>query len=377
MQNSTTPQGAKQYQAMKNRLFLFNLVLNFAFLLVLLFTGWSRSLKIWLLNFRADFFSINALYFFVFSALGFILSFPLEFYEGFVLEHTFGLSRQNFKNWFKDLLKKSGIVLFVSLVMVEVVYFFLSRFSQTWWLWAAAFWFFISVVLTRIYPKVILPLFFHSKPLETGELRSRIFSLLEKYKIRLKDVYSIDFSKKTVKANAMVTGLGATKQIFLSDTLVDGFPYDEIEVVLAHELGHYISRDTIKLALASLCSALFSFFFAGILLDRLLFKFGFCALSDIAGLPLLLSILILMSLILLPLQNSYARFLEEKADDFALKATGNPKSFISMIARLGEKNFSEFSPSRLVEFFLYDHPPISKRIAKAQMYLAGENKNAV
>ncbi len=323
-------------------------------------------MKALLLNIRDDFFSVNALYFFAFSVIVSVLSFPLDFYGDFILEHRFGLSNQSLKDWFKDVFKKACVGFVVSLILVEAVYFFLSQFSRSWWIWAAVFWLFVSVVVTRIYPKVILPLFYHPKPLEGGELRNRIFALLEKCKIPLKEVYVLDFSKKTVKANAMVTGLGATKQIYLSDTLLAEFPANEIETVLAHEVGHYVSRDTLKLSIMSFCSALISFFFIGIILDRLTIYFGFSAISDIAGLPLLSGILILASLSLAPLQNGYSRFLEDRADVFALKTTQDTGGFISAMERLGKKNFSDFSPSKFVEVFLYTHPPLSKRIARAK-----------
>lgn len=217
--------------------------------------------------------------------------------------------------------------------------------------------------------EVILPLFYKYKPLEQGILRQRIFSLLERYKVRLKDIYVLDFSKKTVKANAFVAGLGRTKQIFLSDTLVNEFSPQEIEVVLAHEMGHYLNRDMLKLVLSSLCSSLLSFFIAAVVLEKLIVQAGFKGISDIAGLPLLLMVLLSIGLILLPLQNGYSRILERKADHFSLKATGMPQAFISMMKRLGNKNFSDFSPSRVIEIFLYDHPPISKRIRMAEGYL--------
>ncbi|MFH0876989.1 MAG: M48 family metallopeptidase [Candidatus Omnitrophota bacterium] len=361
-----TPQQAKQYQAIKNRLFLFGLLLNCAFLLALVVTGWSRQIKIFLLNMRDDFLSINALYFCVFSALAFALSLPLSFYEGYILEHRYNLSCQSKKAWFADVLKHAAIALVVSLILVEGVYFFLSEFSSTWWLWAAGLWFFVSVVLARIFPKLILPLFFKPKPLEDGALRQRITALLDRYAIKLKDVYVLDFSKKTVKANAMVAGLGRTKQIYLSDTLIAEFPPEEIEIVLAHEVGHYVARDTFKLVAAGLVSALVSFFAAKLILEQSIAFFGFRAVSDIASLPLFLLVLMLIGLILLPLQNGFSRFLERRADLFALKATRAPEVFIAMMERLGKKNFSDFSPSRLVEIFLYDHPPIAKRIQLAR-----------
>jgi len=343
-----------------------NTSLNFLFLLVLVLTGLSRQIKEWLLFLSEDLLRISALYFSVFAVSAFLLSFPMEYYEGFVLEHRYGLSRQALGAWLKDVLKRSIIIFVVSLIMEEAVYFFLANFQDTWWLWASLFWFFVSVVFTRIFPKVILPLFFKPTPLGPGVLHDRIYALLSKLKIAVKDIYVLDFSKKTVKANAMVAGLGAGRRIYLSDTLVQGFPADEVEAVLAHELGHYVRRDTFKLVVAGLAGAFFSFYLSALALRRLIHFFGFSSISDIAGLPLLLAVFLLAGLILLPVQNGFSRFIEKQADIFALKTTGDNAAFISMIQRLGERNFSDFSPPKAVEFFLYEHPPISKRIKLAK-----------
>lgn len=359
---------AKRYQAIRNRLFIFSIFLNFCFFVVMVVSGLSKALSARLLGFGADFFLHNALYFIFFSFISFFLSLPLDFYEGFILEHRFGLSRQKLSAWLADLFKKSALTLCVSLIVLEAVYFFLSRSSSLWWLWAAFFWFFISIIISKIFPKVILPLFYKSRPLEEGVLRARITALLEKYKVDLKNVFILDFSKKTVKANAMVAGLGRTKQIYLSDTLINDFTQGEIEIVLAHELGHYVHRDTFKLAVLSLCSAFFSFFSAGLILERLIHRFGFSSIYDIAGLPLLLAVVMLMSLFLLPIQNGYSRVLEKNADLFALEATGGCEAFVSMMKKLGEKNLAEFSPSKFVELFLYNHPSIAVRIAYALDY---------
>jgi STE24 endopeptidase len=363
----TTPQ-AKEYQAMKNRLFLFNLTFQFFFLIIFTATGWSHGLKCWLIQTRDDFFSLNALYFSFFSFIVFVISFPMDFYEGYVLEHRYQLSRQSLFAWLKDAAKKSVIGFAVSLIVVEAVYFFLSEFPENWWLWAAFFWFFVSVVLARVFPKLILPLFFRSQPLPAGVLKEKLTALLIPYKMRLKEILVLDFSKKTVKANAMVAGLGASKQIFLSDTLVNEFTPEEIESVLAHEVGHYVNHDTLKMVLVGLLAALASFFAVGLIFGKLIDVFGFSAVSDIAGLPLLLALLMITGLLLLPAQNGYARSLERQADLFALKATQNPGAFISMMRRLAEKNFSDISPSRIIEIFLYDHPPISRRIREAEAF---------
>lgn len=363
-----TSEEAKEYQAMKNRLFLFQLILNFLFLTGMIASGVSQGLRLGLENLQNNFFILNALYLVCFGAIASCLFFPLDFYEGFILEHRYGLSRQKFAGWFKDVLKKGVIVSIVSLVLVEAVYFFLSQFLRFWWLWACGFWFVVSVVLTKITPKIILPLFFKSSALPEGILRERISKLLSAHGVRLANIFILDFSKKTVKANAMVAGLGRTKQIYLSDTLVNEFREDEIEVVLAHELGHYLHRDTFKLVVAGLISSFLSFLCADKVLDWLIPVLGFRGLNDVAGLPLLLLVFSGLGLVLLPLQNGFSRLLETRADLFALEATKNQEAFISLMTRLGKKNFSDFAPSKVVEIFLYDHPSLSKRIRLAQKY---------
>lgn len=357
---------AKRYQAVKNRLFLFSLLLQFVFLIGIVATGLSERLRAQAAALAPGFLSLNALYFSVFCAAAFFFSLPLEYYEGYVLEHRFGLSRQSATAWFADLLKKCLVFFIVSLVLVEGLYVFLLRSPDTWWVWATLLWFFVSVVLSRVFPKVILPLFFKSTPLSAGALRERIFALLGRYKVRLKDVFVLDLSKKTVKANAMVAGLGATKQIFLSDTLIQDFPVEEIEAVLAHELGHYLHKDTLKIAASSLVTGAVSFYLAHRALGFLVPFFGFGAVSDIAGLPLLLAVLLAAGLVLLPSSNAFSRFLEKNADRFALLATRDAGHFISMMERLGARNLADLAPSRITEIFLYDHPPIQKRIRMAQ-----------
>jgi len=365
---------ARRYQAIRYRLFFLRLFGSVAALLIFLCTGWSRALKVSLLAVREDFFSLSALYISCFLVLSFLVSLPLDVFEGFFLERRFRLGRQTFGGWFKDFLKKSAVAFIVAWVLLEGVYFFLSQFPGDWWLWAAFFWFFLSIVLARIFPYVILPLFFRVRPLEEGDVRRRIQALFERYRVRLKDVFVLDFSKKTVKANAMVSGLGATKRIFLADTLLESFTPQEIEVVLAHELGHYLRHDTAKLVIASLVSGLFSFGLAFVLFGHFLDVFGFAGPSDVAALPLLLLILFAAGFVLMPLQNGFARMIERQADCFALEATRSTEAFASMMRKLGEKNLADFSPSRWAEIFLYDHPPIAKRIRMARAFQnAGEH----
>ena len=366
---SLTSEKASQYQAVRRKLLLLRLVLTAVFLLAWLVSGASVGLKIRLLNIQENFFALVALYFACFAVVSFVLSLPLEIYEEFFVEKRFGLSCQRASSWLADLLKSGGVGFVVSLAALEAIYYFLSQFPDTWWLWAAFFWFFLSIVMARIFPKLILPLFFKVQPLPDGPLRQQLFNLFGRYRVRLKEIMVLDFSKKTVKANAMVSGLGATKQIFLADTLLADFTPDEIASVLAHELGHYLRHDTIKLVFLSLIGALFSFGAAHLVFRALLPVFHLAAPSDIAGLPLLLLILFAAGLLLLPLQNGFSRRLERQADLFALEAANSPMAFMSMMTKLGQKNLSDFEPPFWMEFFFYDHPSLTKRIELARRFI--------
>ncbi len=359
---------ARAYQAMKNRLFLFHLALNVFFLAFFFWGGWSYRLKRGIVSFSDEFFVVNALYLACFGALSFAVFFPLDFYNGFWLEHRFGLSRERWPGWLKDSLKRGAISGVIGLIFAQGLYYFLSAFPGTWWLGAALFWFLITVVLARVFPQIILPLFYKSTPLAAGPLRDRLTAFLTQEGVRLKDIRVLDFSKKTVKANAMVAGLGRTKQIFLTDTLVKDFSPDEVLQVLAHEAGHWKHGDIRKLALAGLAAALVCFYAAAQIFSAAAQSAGLAGPSDITGLPLLLLLFLGIGLALLPFQNGYARRLERAADRYALDKTGQPDAFVSMMQRLADKNLADPAPPRWARIFLYDHPPINQRIAMAQRF---------
>ena len=179
-------------------------------------------------------------------------------------------------------------------------------------------------------------------------------------------MFVLELSKKTVKANAMGTGLGTTKRIYISDTLLHEFSPEEIEVVVAHELTHDKNKDIAKHIVVTFLIGLVSFFVCDLALNRAVGYFGFISKADVANVPLLCLLISVVGLIILPLQNGFSRLLERAADTGAIRATGNKAAFISMITKLGKKNLADFTPSRLSELFLYDHPPIGKRITFAQ-----------
>lgn len=309
-----------------------------------------------------------ALYFVGLMVVYEVVQFPLSVYTGFILPHRFGLSHQTFAAWFGDALKGSLLALGLGLFVVEVVYFLLATQPLSWWLWAAGFILLFTVVLANLAPVLILPLFYKFKPLEDEALVSRLRSLAERAGARVRGVYTMDMSRRTSAANAALMGLGNTRRIVLGDTLVDRYPVDEIEVVLAHELGHHAHNDIAKSIAGQSLIVLLSFWLADQALRLGAGRLGLDGLADPSGLPLLGLVMGVVSFCTGPVANALARWIETAADSYALETTGKPEAFASAMTRLANQNLSEVDPPGWVEVLFYDHPPIGKRLAMARAY---------
>lgn len=360
---------AKQYHKIKNFLFVVNLLISFIVLLIFLVFGLSIFLRAYLRMYFSSIYILNCAFFLIFYLVITIFGFPLDLFESFILEHKFKLSKQNLLSWLKDYLKKTLISLLIAGIIVEFVYVFIGAFYNSWWIFAAFFWLLVTVIITRVFPSIILPLFFKSHPLQDNALKEHLAALANKFNFKLSDILVLELSKKTIKANAMVTGLGKSKRIYLSDTLLSDFTTNEIEIVVAHELSHNKNKDIYKHILVSFIISIFAFYVCDVVLDRSIAYFGYISKGDIANLPLLFLLILVVSFVVLPFQNGFSRLLEKNADIGSINATGNPKDFISMISRLGHKNLADFSPGRIIEIFLYDHPPISRRINLAKSFI--------
>lgn len=361
---------AKKYSRIKNALFGVELVISLIFLYFMATQGPS----IWIRDF-AEKVSRNpwaaaAVYYAVFGAIYAAVSFTLDMYQGFSIEHKFSLSTQTFSSWLKDYFKKLLVGGTIFFILVEVLYFFLRRFTSTWWIWTAIFWIIFTIVLSRAAPVVILPLFFKVKPLSDGELRSRLLNLAAKCGSKVNGIFEIDLSRKTVKANAALAGLGKTRRVLLGDTMLKEYSHDEIEAVLAHELGHHKKGHIMKLLVFGAAATFLGFYIANLVFTELVGLLNLRGISDLAGFPLLSLIFFFFALFMMPVQNGLSRLFEREADRFALEITQNPDAFISMMGKLGEQNLADREPGRLAEIFLYDHPPIGKRLKMAEVFKA-------
>ena len=356
---------AREYAGITRRLFFVNLALGAVFLLVLLFSGLSSGLRN-LLDFPQS--ARVALYFLIVMVSYGIVSAPLDFYSGYILPHRYGLSCQSLRSWLADEAKGGILALALGTGLVVVIYLCLQEFPQTWWLLAFAFVVLVSVVLSNLAPVLILPLFFKTKPLDDPELRKRLLSLAERSQTKIRDVFQINFSSKTTAGNAMLMGWGNTRRIVISDTMLQRYAPEEIEVVMAHELGHHRHGDIVRLIVVQSALMLLGFYLVNLVLNRAVSGLNLEGVSDVAALPLLALVLASFTLVLSPLANAYNRHLEEAADRFSLNATANPEAFATMLTKLTDQNLSESEPSWWSELLFYDHPPYSKRLETANRY---------
>jgi STE24 endopeptidase len=345
------------------KLMVIELALSSVLIIGFLVSGGSRWLKsfLWGVGFHQPGAMVAA-----YAALAYVaytlVTGPLSWWGGFVLPHRYGLSTQDAMGWVADELKSLLLGLLLGVPVAEIIYLLLRIRPGTWWVWAALFLIFFTVLLGHLAPVLIMPLFYKLKPLEDADLTARIKKLAEQTGTRIVGVYTINLSAKTTTANAVVMGLGSTKRIALGDTLYKDYSPQEIETIIAHELGHQVHHD-LELGIVVQSALLVGgMYLAHLFLMGGVTRFGFSGPGDVAALPILLLALGVFSLITMPLINGYSRWRERLADRFAVAATHNPVAFVRAMIRLANQNLAEADPPRWVVWLLYSHPPIKERV---------------
>jgi len=363
-----TPE-ARRYNRLRRWLSVSDFVLGLIMLIVLLATGWTGSLRD--LAYRAaDPSYALAVFFYVtmLLILSKLLGSGLDYYS-FRLEHRYHLSNQKLGSWLWDELKGWLVGLVLATILVEVLYFTLRQWPQHWWLIAWAIFMGLFVFFAQIAPVVLLPLFYKFEPLEREELKERLVRLSERAGTRVRGVYEWKLSEKSKKANAALTGLGATRRIILADTLLNNYSDDEIEAVLAHELGHHVHKHIPKSILVQMGITFVGFWAANLVLHYAVEQqHMFETLSDFANLPLLVLVSTVLSFMLMPVLNAYSRFNERQADRYCFQSISSVAPFISSMNKLAEQNLAERAPSKWVELFFHSHPAITKRVAAAESW---------
>jgi len=359
---------AKSYAYRKYALGIANLLFTFLLIFLFQFSGASKFFAESIKRIFSNYYFVIALYIFIAYTIYAIFLFPINFYSNFLLEHQFGLSRQNLKDWWIDFAKTFLISFLILLFIFEAFYFILQRFPVFWWLVLWGFWLFFSLVLAKLIPVCVIPLFFKYQSLKDDAFKERILHLARKMQVGVLDVYQIDFSKKTNKANAAFVGIGKTKRLILADTLKDAYSQEEIEVILAHEMAHYKLRHLLKLIFVN------SFFM--LILIYLLYKTqryilelaNLGSFSDVANLPVIMLYAIIFNVAAQPISYALSRKFEKEADSLSIKFTGFKAEFISLMQKLAKQNLAFSRPPKWIKIFFFDHPPIDERIEIAQKY---------
>lgn len=298
-----------------------------------------------------------------------LVGLPLRFYQTYVLERRYGLSDVPMRVWAIDHLKGLAMSLVLVLAASEFVYFALAQWPRGWWAVTAVAGALAVGVLARLTPILLLPVFYRFKPLDRASLRARIEALSRRAGVPVLGVYEWGLGDRTRRANAALVGTGRSRRILVSDTLLAHYTDDEIEVILAHEMGHHVHRDIRNgLVIESLVLALGCAAAAGVLqvLWRALELGG---PTDVAGLPLLLLTAGVVSLLLTPAVNAWLRRNEHRADWFALAMTERPDAFVSAMRRLASQNLAEERPSATTLWLFHTHPPFEQRIQAARTFL--------
>ena len=358
-------QQARQYSKLTRRLLFIELGIGIALLLALLLSGASAKLA----EFLVFPLPLSAALYFLILAFGLgIMMAPLVYYQDFVLPHRFGLSHQKLTSWLADRTKTLALGLLLSVCLIIAAYWLIEFLPSLWWLAAWLIVLLVSLVLTLLAPTILISLFFKSEPLPDGELKQRLACLAQRAGIDIKDIFTINLSSKSTTANAMLGGFGKTRRIILSDTMLKEYSPEEIEVALAHELGHHLHHDIAKLFCVQAMAFLLAFYVANLALEGGVALFPYQSIGDIAGLPWLLMVLLALFLILrLPL-NWYSRHIELAADKAALQLSDNPEGFINLMTKLTDQNLSEAEPVHWERVLFRDHPSYNERVKLAHEY---------
>ncbi|MDD5504104.1 MAG: M48 family metallopeptidase [Candidatus Omnitrophica bacterium] len=361
---------AKSYSSAKRLLFLASVAVNAGFFLAMIRTGASAVLARACYGFFADSYMAAVMFITLTGCALAAVSAPFTCVIPYTIERGYGLSRQAFLSWVVDCAKSALLSAALIMAMFTAVYFLLINFTLFWWLYAGIVFFLVNIFLARVFPMLIIPLFYKLTKVSDPGLKDKLSQLARKAGIKILDIYVIALGKKTSKANAAVCGMGTTKRILLSDTILEKYPADEIEMTLAHELAHYKLKHIWKLSLAGFLMTLTSLFLIDIMLNTLIRTGVIQYKYSLEAFPYMALFLTLFNFMAMPVENFITRIYEAQADKNAIALTNNPGALLKLMERLSSQNLSDPSPCRFEKIFFYSHPPAAERIAAAKNYQA-------
>jgi STE24 endopeptidase len=302
-------------------------------------------------------------------ALGWeIVSFPFAFYRAFLLERKYGLSSEPLGTWVQDHMKALALGFALTAAGGLAVFGAIALAGQLWWMVASGLFFIAALLLSRVAPILLMPLFYRFRPLDRAALRERLLTLSKRAGVPVLGAFEWGLGEKTTRANAALVGVGTTRRILVSDTMLKDYSDDEIEVILAHELAHHVHHDIWTALAVETCVVTAALYAAHAAATAAGFNLGGGGNAALTALPLMLLAAGAASFLLKPVANAWSRHNERRADRFALTLTGRPAEFITAMRRLGAQNLAEERPSAPVIWFFHTHPTIDERIAAAKTF---------
>jgi len=301
-----------------------------------------------------------------------LIDFPFDYYKTFVVDEAFGFNKMTPRMFFTDLFKHSLVGIALGAPILFAALWLMQGAGEYWWLYLWAVWTVFNLLMLAVYPTYIAPLFNKFSPLQDETLKLRIEALLIKCGFKSQGLFVMDGSTRSSHGNAYFTGFGASKRVVFFDTLLDRLNADEIEAVLAHELGHFKHHHVIKrIALVFLMSFV-GLALLGWLINQAWFYsgLGVAGVSNYMALILFLLVSPVFLFLLRPLMASYSRKNEFEADSYAAK-NADAKHLVEALVKLYRDNASTLTPDPLHSAFYDSHPPASIRISKLAAYTAG------
>jgi STE24 endopeptidase len=318
-------------------------------------TGWGAADAVW----------SHAVFVLLAMVVLSLPSIPFEWWEQFRLEEQFGFNKSSVGLWITDKVKGTVLTFAIGFPLLWALLSLVKWTGPSWWLWAFVLVFGFQLLMLVLYPKLILPLFNKLTPLPEGDLRTRLLALGDRTGFKASTIEVIDGSKRSGHSNAYFTGFGRFRRIVLFDTLIAQLTPEELEAVLAHEIGHYRRGHIPKMIAMSAAMMLGGFAVIAWLARSPWFNqsFGFPA-NELAPSFLLFALLSgLVTFWFSPLMNVLSRKHEYEADDFAREAVGGPVAMVGALRKLAQKNLSNLTPHPWFSAFHYSHPTLVEREA--------------
>jgi Zn-dependent protease with chaperone function len=366
-----TPQAIAYYRS-GNVLWVVAQVVALAIPAVVLFSGFSARMRDLARRMGRKWYFVVVIYFVFYSLLDYVVHFPLSYYAGFVRQHAYGLSNQSFKRWLEQSLLDLGVTVIFGSLVLWFPYWLMRRSPRRWWLYTALASLPLMFFVMFVEPIWIAPLYNHFGPMHDKKLEAQILDLAAKAGIEGARVFEVDKSADTKAVNAYVTGFWGSKRIVLWDTLLAKLDADQVRVVMAHEMGHYVLHHVVIGLLAGFGGVLVSLFLvhhiANAMLRRWSGRFGFTEPSDIASLPMLVLLFEVIALVGMPIGLAVSRHLEHEADRFALELTHDNHAAAMAFVRLQSENLGNPRPGPLYTLWRASHPSLGERIEFANDY---------